>query len=148
MREKVKKIIQKNTPIDAREWAFAKKYIWQHQLEAICSTDADDRSIICIVDPQGGTGKSQWAKWMATQPNVCHVRPKKKEGLRFNVDNQRIIIVDVPRAGCEFLCWDAIEELKDGIWDCDKYEGKRINRAIDAHVIIFLNQEPPFEKLS
>lgn len=49
--------------MNERPFPFALKYHWQIELEDYLSKPADDRTIVCIVDDVGGSGKTQWAKW-------------------------------------------------------------------------------------
>lgn len=65
--------------------------------------------------------------------------------MRFQIGNERIIIIDVARSGLEYVVWSAIEEIKDGKWNSSKYKGRWINRRHDVHIVILMNKDPDYE---
>lgn len=61
---------------------------------------------------------------------------------------ERVLIVDVARADADIIQWGTLEEMKDGIWNTDKYAGAHVNREFEMHLIVFMNCMPNLEKLS
>lgn len=58
-----------------------------------------------------------------------------------------IIIYDIPRTQLEYVNYDALEKLKNGMAMSGKYEGGMILMP-HPHVVVFANQPPDESKLS
>lgn len=121
---------------------------WQLQLSARLGV-VEDRRIIWIYDPLGGTGKTRFASWLASDSNSIYITIEKKENLLYMVEDYHYtIIMDVARSEIEFLNYATLEKLKDGFWVNGKYEGKRVHREAPANVIVMANSMPDTDKLS
>lgn len=121
---------------------------WQRQLLARLGV-VEDRQIIWIYDPQGGSGKTRFGSWLGSETNSIYITIEKKENLLYMVEDYHYtIIMDVARSELEFLNYATLEKLKDGFWVNGKYEGKRVYREDPAQVIVMANQMPDTDKLS
>lgn len=125
---------------------------WQQKILDILETEPDARTIHCVVDYKGNSGKSFLCKYIDLKYDVILASGKKED-----IFNQvklymeegkepRIILLDIPRSQ-DRISWGAIEALKNGHIYSGKYEGGKL--VFDyVHVIIFMNHEPPRYEMS
>lgn len=131
-----------------------KLYPWQKEiLEIINKPCLDKRSIYWIWESNGKTGKTTLAKHICMNYNAIYVQGKTSD-IKFAVAKHLEIKKEVdvcifafPRSYEDYVSYDAIESIKDGIYFNGKYES---NMCIfnSPHVFIFANFEPDTEKLS
>lgn len=126
---------------------------WQKKILNLCQTD---RQIHWYCDQKGGIGKTAFAKWLCINTNTMYVSGKAadcKHGLvewfkknEENYNNLRVIF-DITRSQEGYVSYQAIEEIKNGIFFSGKYEsGMCIFN--NPTVIIFSNFLPIMERLS
>lgn len=127
--------------------------IWQKDLVAELEVDPDDRTIIWYYDPVGGSGKTALAKWLVIKKRALVVSGKASD-IKFAVMKHiekfgevSIVCFLFPRTVEEYVSYDAIESLKDGLFFSGKYESGMCAFA-SPHIICFANFEPDKEKLS
>lgn len=58
-----------------------------------------------------------------------------------------IVLIDVPRCNCDYINYEAIEKVKDGLFFCGKYESCQVIMN-SPHVFLFMNEEPEINKMS
>lgn len=151
------KILITNVPIKREVKVIENLYPWQEEMEKLLTSENDDRTVHWIYDINGNNGKSQFMKYMIKKHkcifccggkrndilNLCY---NQKEYLE--CANPAIIIWDLPRDICDdFICYDAIECLKNGIVVNMKYEtgGFIIN---SPNILILSNKKPQMSKLT
>lgn len=128
-------------------------YIWQKQILEIFEKPADDRIVYWIYESRGGTGKSQFCKYLCHHKSAIYIDEGKKSDLVniiYNtkyIDNDSIIVIDVPRKNKNKVSYKAIEQIKNGMVCNTKYEtGMKIFNS--PHLIIFSNFYPEKCELS
>lgn len=126
---------------------------WQQQVLDIVATVPDSRTIHWIYEPTGNVGKSFLAKYLA-----CHTGTIISSGKAADVFNQlnttidkeivpKVVLCDVPRVVADYVSYQALEKLKDGLLYSGKYEGGLCCFG-DVHVIAFANQRPKTDTMS
>lgn len=125
---------------------------WQQEILDILETEPDARTIHCVVDRKGNSGKSFLCKYIDLKYDVIIASGKKNDifnQVKMYMDEgkePRIVLLDIPRSQ-DKISWGAIEALKNGHIYSGKYEGGKL--IFDyVHVIIFMNYEPPKHEMS
>lgn len=112
-----------------------------------------DRKVLWIYDPRGGAGKTTFAKYALKHLNVLYVTGKSgdmKYLLKEHVEKHGdvdVIFVDVTRTQENFLAYQGIEELKNGICVSTKYECAVVQFPV-PHVVVFSNNLPNYAAMS
>jgi len=123
----------------------------QAHLETLLEAEADDRSVIFVVDPVGGTGKSWFIRYLLGKDpsNTQRLSIGKRDDLAYAIDeSKRIFLFDLPRSQSEFLQYSVLESLKDGFVFSTKYQSRSKVLEQKAHVVVFMNEQPDRNKLS
>lgn len=129
---------------------------WQQEIIDIIKKPADDRTIHWIWDIEGNKGKTALAKYIVANYNALYFSGKASdmkyliasyfEESESNKDDL-ICLFDYTRSMENFISYQGIEEIKNGIFCSTKYECKMIQFNA-PHIIIFANFEPETHKLS
>lgn len=127
---------------------------WQKNIIDIIGNEPDDRKIIWIYDKDGGQGKTKLCK------HICSMFPKtslyvsgkasdiKCAVAEFTQENElKVALFGFTRTIEDYVSYEAIEAIKDGIFFSGKYES-RMCIYDSPHVICFANFEPCYENLS
>ncbi len=112
------------------------------------------RTIIWYWERDGGWGKSILAKYMVDRMGA-YVLSGRASDAKYAIANYigthggapSIIIFDVPRSNLQFVSYQVLEEIKNGLFFSGKYEGGMC-RFNSPHVLVFANEEPDHSKLS
>lgn len=121
---------------------------WQSDLVDLIKMEPDSRKIHCVVDREGGAGKSTFARYLLhTRKDVAVLLPGKGSDLAYAIKPARCYIIDCPRSSGEFICWSFIESLKNGYVFSSKYESTIKSFAV-PHVILMMNAPVPEGKMS
>lgn len=132
-------------------------YPWQKEtIEKLLASN--DREILWRWDPTGNTGKTALAKLLIFEHNALMIDGKKSDILHGATDYVNglgdtlfekpiIFILDLSRTIENYVSYDCIEKLKNGLWFSGKYEGKMV-MIPPPKVIIFANFPPDKTKLS
>lgn len=124
---------------------------WQGELEDELLQDADDRSVLFYVDPEGGKGKTWFQKWFITKhPDLAQVLSVgKREDLAHVVDVRKsVFFFNVPRDSMQFFQYVIAEQLKDRMVFSPKYQSKMKVLAKTPHVVVFCNEDPDDTKMT
>lgn len=117
--------------------------------------DASDRSIHWYWEPTGNVGKTALAKYLVHHFGALVVGGKGAD-CKYGVVSYKeqhgafpkLIIYNVPRSfNTEFICWEALESIKDGLFYSTKYESA-MACFNSPHVVVFANEYPDVSKLS
>lgn len=130
---------------------------WQRELLQELSLPPDDRTILWLWEPVGCAGKTAIAKHLCiTRPRECLFLGGKGADIKFGVQavmNQKdpwipkVCIFHYTRSVENFVSYEALEAVKDGIFFSTKYEASMV--VFDSpHVVVFANFEPDRSKLS
>lgn len=147
-----KKKIENDILID--EYKDVKWKDWQKEVINLINEKADSRKIYVYIDYMGNSGKSYLTKFIALKYKGVVICDGKKDNI-FNqvkvmMDSMiepKIVILDVPRSGKDFINYGVVEQLKNGLIYSGKYEGGRCLFR-HPHVIIFTNDNVDINKLS
>lgn len=133
-----------------------KLHWWQEDILNVIETKPDRRSIRWYWDPTGNTGKTSLAFYICMhKPNETLYLSGKAVDIKYGIaqflenknNKLQTIIFDIPRSSEQFISYEALEAVKNGIFFSGKYEGKMI-QFNPPHVICFANFEPDKSKLS
>lgn len=129
-------------------------YPWQTELINIINNEPDDRIIHWYWDSNGNSGKTAIAKYICFHFKALCISGKSNDCKNaivqyFNKNNEypEIIILDIPRSNLDFISYEAIESIKNGLFYSGKYEGGMVIMN-PPHMICFANEEPNTPKLS
>jgi len=124
---------------------------WQVDLKAKLDAEADDRTVIFVVDPDGNSGKSWFCRWMITRypDDVQILGPAKRDDLAHIVMVQtKIFLINIPRGNIEFLNYGFLESLKDRVIISPKYNSQTKILIHTPHVVVFTNEEVDMNKMT
>ena len=121
---------------------------WQKRVLAfLLETAADDRTVIWIVDPVGGLGKTKFALYLASNHDaMLSANDLRSDSSLYG--GQRIFVLDLARQnGPDRVSYRSLEMAKDGVAIQTKYQVvTKIGRS--AHVLVLANCEPDRSALS
>lgn len=126
---------------------------WQSEMLSRIDTEQCDRSIYWIWEQRGNVGKTAFAKWLAVHRGSI-VLGGKSADIKFGVGT---FIKRHGKLGCacfhftrsveQYVSYQSIEEVKDGIFFNSKYESSMV--VFNPPFILCLANFPPdLEKLS
>lgn len=136
-----------------QEYTDVKWQPWQQDVIDLIDADQSKRTIFWIFEPTGNVGKTYLAKFLCLRPGTILC-----SGKRDNVFNQvnvsidagkqpLLVIADIPRVAHDYISYEALECLKNGLLYSGKYEGGQCVFPSPT-VICFSNENPDFSKLS
>lgn len=126
---------------------------WQRDVLDLVDADNSTRTIYWVYEISGNVGKSFVAKYLALRSGTIVCQGKSSDV--FNQTNAAIesglrpelVLVDIPRTTLDYVCYNAIECLKNGMLYSGKYEGG-LCLFPSPTVMCFANEMPKLEKLS
>ena len=123
-------------------------YPWQQKCLDIYNTKPHPRHIHWFWKKEGGSGKSEFVKYMVHHHGVMFCRGGKASDVinmcfNHNMRKTKLVIWDLPRNTGNAISYQALECIKDGLIANTKYETGALifNRP---HIFIFANS-PPME---
>lgn len=128
---------------------------WQRRLLSLLETEPDDRSIVWILDLEGGAGKSRLCRYLEDRRQAIVLTGLSNprdiaqilRGRLERRDNPRVIIADLSRSYETRDIYNTLEMLKNGRMDSPKYEGASL-RWKSGHVVVMANFHPEREKMT
>lgn len=123
---------------------------WQQELYSKLILPPDPREITFIIDADGNQGKTWFARYYCDlHSNAQIIIPGKKADMAYVVrSNVKVFFFDCPRSKQgEFIQYDFLEELKNGLIISPKYES-RMKKMATPHVVVMMNEHPDMTKLS
>lgn len=143
-----KNYILKIFPLDG-----LKLYQWQEDVIKIITQPPDNRTIYWFWEDRGCTGKTSLAKQICLERVDAIYISGKANDIKYGITclqektNLGVALFDFPRSLEEFVSYEALESVKNGIFFNNKYESKMVVFN-PPHVICFANFEPKKSKLS
>ena len=129
---------------------------WQNMIIEIIETEPEKRTIHWFWDSGGGIGKTELCKYLVVTyaPDILYVNGKAtdmKYCISQFVENHKrgpkALLCDFPRTYEQFVSYQGLEEIKNGIFFSGKYEsGMCLYNT--PHVICFANFPPRLPALS
>lgn len=128
---------------------------WQKRVMELLMTDADDRTITWVWEPEGCSGKTTFQKYVFTHLARTVVLSGKGSDMKQGIakyyeatqELPKIVLVNIPRSCSGYLSYSGIEEIKDMFFYSPKYEGCMVCGEC-PHVVCFANCEPDYERMS
>lgn len=129
---------------------------WQSKIIELMDKEQDNRSVHWFFDEIGCKGKTSLAKHLCIKyPNQVLYVTGKAADVKYGVtefvnnhsNNLKMVIFDFARSQEQYVSYQAIEEVKNGIFFNNKYESKMV--VFDSpHVVVFSNFKPDKSELS
>jgi hypothetical protein len=142
-------IIGCKDPMEGKTW---KK--WQLKIKEFVETkDTDDRKIYWFWEPDGKVGKTTLCKHLCIKHNALLLSGKAndvKYGVQKWVENENptnLFIFHYTRTNEDWVSYEALEAIKDGIFFSGKYESGMVMYD-SPKVIVFANFEPKLDAMS
>lgn len=128
-------------------------YKWQQDIIDLCEKKPNDRTIHWYWEPMGNTGKTALCKHLCMKYEALMLSGKANDikcGVASWVEKKKptkVFIFHFTRSMEEFISYEALEAIKDGIFYSGKYESSMVMYN-PPHVLVFANFEPKVEALS
>lgn len=125
---------------------------WQIEINQMIDSEPDERKIYWFWEEEGKVGKTSFAKHLCMKKNALYLSGKSND-IKYSIaqfiekNDLEIAIFDLCRSLEDYVSYEAIESIKNGIFYSGKYESKMV-LFNSPHVIIFANFEPCYNKLS
>lgn len=151
-----------NFPIPRKEQILNNEYKdvtwrpWQQMILDIIETKPDRRTINWFWEEKGNEGKTFIATYLVLKYDALVLSGKTSDisnQIKTWLDTHKdesfptVAILDAPRSTQDFINYQALEKVKDGLIYSGKYEGG-ICILAPLHLFVFANQLPEFNKLS
>lgn len=120
---------------------------WQAEIWLILKGPVHPRQILWFWEKTGGFGKSTFAKWLARTQNAFYSTGGKSADIAYAYQDEKIVVFDLPRTSAEYMNYNVVEQLKNGMIFSGKYQSEMKFFEI-PHVVVFANYEPDTDKLS
>nr|QIH29493.1 master replication initiator protein [Parsley severe stunt associated virus] len=120
-------------------WELQRKP-WMDEIESLLETK-DCRRIIWVYGPQGGEGKTSYAKHLLKTRDAFYSTGGKTADIAFAWDHEELVLFDFPRSFEEYVNYGVLEQLKNGIIQSGKYQSV-IKYCDYVEVIVFANFTP------
>lgn len=124
---------------------------WMIDVEEIISKPPDPRKIYWFWEKEGGRGKTTFCKHICLHNKKAVYVSGKAKDILFALSKMKvkpnIILLDVPRSTADYVSWQALESVKNGIFFSGKYESSMVMMNI-PHVLCFANTPPDVSMLS
>lgn len=140
-----------------QEYAEIKWRPWQEMVIDIVEGETSPRSVHWFWEETGNVGKSFLTKYLYLKYGAIIGTGKKADifnqiatwmAEKHNKNKSpELILLDIPRTNIKFICFDAIEQIKNGFFHSGKYEGKNCVYKYPK-IIIFANSKPDTSKMS
>lgn len=125
---------------------------WQKDLYEYLMGEPNDRTIVWVVDKEGGKGKSLFSKWLAWKHNdvLAVTMNKSADILTVVEEHYKTYLLDLPRSyDVQYCPFNALEQIKNGFVTEGKL--KKTARQLSfapPHVVVFSNDDPNMMKIS
>lgn len=109
--------------------------------------EPNPRQFTWFYDEKGGAGKTYCTRYLAHAHGAFFTRGGKTADVAHDYNHERIVIFDIPRNKGNYINYDIMEQMLDGLISSNKYESCRKMFAV-PHVIVFANVLPDREAMS
>lgn len=108
----------------------------------------NDREILFIVDKEGGNGKSFLSNYLCAIKNAEKFENGKSNDIKYIFKGSEYIVFDFVRSSQDHINYEIIELLKNRSFCSYKYESCHKWFPGKSKIVVFMNQEPDYSKLS
>lgn len=124
-------------------------YGWQLEVMDIINNPVDKRHIFWFWEPTGNVGKTTLCRYLAVKHKAVIVSGKTGDILHVvsKFMKNKLFIINIPRSTKDYVNYQAMELVKDGIFMSGKYDGNMVVMNI-PHLIVFANHEPNYLEMS
>lgn len=133
-------------PLDGKDL-----YGWQQEILVLISQEPDERTIHWYWEPVGCSGKTSLAVHICMQDPtaiyICGKAADMKYAIAECKIKPRVCIMDFVRSQENYISYQGIEEIKNGIFFSGKYKGGMV-MFDQPHLIVFANCPPNTSKMS
>ena len=130
------------------EVSYSNLRSWQKKLQDIIDKEPDSRSIIWVYGPDGGEGKSTFARDLYRK-GWFYTRGGGADNVAYQyIGSTKNVVFDVPRDKKDYLQYSLIEMFKDRMIVSNKYEPIMYPLLFSIHVVVMCNFLPDYEKIS
>nr|AWC67811.1 replication-associated protein [Gossypium darwinii symptomless alphasatellite] len=144
------KIAEEEFQKTANEIQISNLKSWQLRLKTLLERDPDDRTIFWVYGPDGGEGKSTFARDLYRSGTWFYTRGGSADnvGLQYIGCLGNKYVFDIPRDKKDYLQYSLIEMFKDRLIVSNKYEPLMAPIINCIHVVVMSNFLPDLEKIS
>lgn len=129
-------------------------YRWEKDILELINNNPDPRKIYWYYEPKGNTGKTSFCKHLCINRKDAIYLDGKSADMKYAIamaieegNIPTLILMDLTRSREEYISYEALESIKNGIFFNGKYKGKMV-LFDNPHVIVFANFPPEEFKLS
>lgn len=129
-------------------------YPYQKEVLELIKEKPDSRSIHWYYEHKGNAGKSSLVKHLVLKHGaipICGKADNMYHAIKMIYDTTKnypkIILIDIPRTALDYVNWNAIENIKNGVFLSGKYEGGIVCMNY-PHIICFANAKPNMNAIS
>lgn len=126
---------------------------WQQEAIMMLTQPPNDRTINWWVDIEGGKGKTALCKHLCLKHKALYLNGKCAD-MKYAIaewlkqgNDLNLIVIDYTRSMEQFVSYQGLEEIKNGIFFSTKYESGMVMYN-SPHVFVFSNFYPDQSKLS
>nr|WGT79593.1 master replication initiator protein [Sophora yellow stunt virus] len=120
---------------------------WEAEVRRLID-EGNPRHIIWVYGPQGGEGKTCFAKKLIKERDAFYTVGGKASDVAYLYDYEDIVVFDIPRDKEEYCNYGLIEQFKNGIIQSTKYKPVMKHKDPPPSVIVFANFTPRSGMLS
>lgn len=121
---------------------------WQRSILDIVEGPADERTVHWVFDKDGGKGKTTLARYICVTYGALCIGGKTSDIMFAASEGEADVYVINAARSTEAFAYEAVENLKDGLWFSGKYESKSKVLDYNVHVIVFSNKQPDYGKFT
>lgn len=126
-------------------------YKWQQDILELIKGEPDDRTIHWYWEPTGNVGKTALIKSICLKRDDVIMVDGKAGDAKYIIAGMnkkpKVIFMNIVRTKENFISYEAIESIKDGIFVSTKYESKMVVMN-SPHFIVLANFEPAYGNMS
>lgn len=125
---------------------------WQQEIKDLIGVEPNFRKIHWYWEPTGNVGKTSFARHMCINFNCLCVGGKPAD-IKYAIAKQLekrdidIVFIDLARSNEGRISYQALEEIKAGMFFSTKYESGQVIFN-PPHLVVFANWEPDMDELS
>lgn len=124
---------------------------WQAEMETWLNGESDDRTVVFVVNPTGGIGKTWFQRYYLTKhPDKTQILSiGKRDDIAHAIDEKKsVFFFNVPRESMEYLNYSILEQIKDKMVFSPKYCSRTKLFKNNVHVVVFSNEMPDMHKMT